>query len=149
MLLPVSREPTSEGFRLLQDARVPQFPTSESLNSPFPPILCALNPERGGCDEPQEAHLHSLQPGCSPAPPARTGMAHRRAPLTHGTHGRVFGAAPCLARLQDPVADVNEEMLLFCFPLTAIHSFSILFQFCNRKKKKKLFLALGSDCFSV
>lgn len=65
------------------------------------------------------------------------GRGSPQVPLTHGTHGRVFGAAPSLACLQDPVADVNEEMLLFCFALTAIHGFPILFQFCNRQKKKK------------
>lgn len=69
--------------------------------------------------------------------------------LTDRAHGRVFGTAPRLAFLQHSVADINEEMLLFFFLLAAIHSFPILFRFCLKKKKKKVFLAKGSDYSSV
>lgn len=71
------------------------------------------------------------------------------AQLTDRARGRIFRTASGQAFLQHSVADINEEVLLFCFPLAAVHGFPILFRFCNLKKKKKILLAKGSDYFSV
>jgi hypothetical protein len=81
--------------------------------------------------EPEMAHRRVHSTGRIWAPSTSTSGKEAYAPslwgqLTDCTHSSFFRTVSGPALRQHSVADINEEILLFCFCLAAIHSFPIL-----------------------
>lgn len=131
----------SEDFRLLPRRPECPVPTSESLNSPFPPILY-VNPEEDMCEHRKTSILSSawMQPSSA--------CTHRHGCKCHScSFGRVLAGSRAWPRLQDPVARMLMKKVLQSLSFTPASQFCS--KFCNREKKKKNFSSPRQYCFSV